>query len=56
MPNANQTLPNAQPKMSASHTEQQKQRKPNDISGIAVHAHFKIFDPVSKQVHVEGRA
>lgn len=56
MPNANQISPNAQTTVSASQAEQQKQRKPNDISGIAIQAHFKIFDPVSKQVHVEGRA
>lgn len=56
MPNANQILPNAQPTVSASSASQQTQRKPNETSGIAVQAHFKIFDPVSKQVHVEGRA
>lgn len=55
MSNVNQKLPNAQPKPVAEAAEQ-KQRKPDDTSGIAVQAHFKIFDPASKQVYVEGRA
>lgn len=55
MPNANQILPNSQPN-SAAQVPAQPERKPNEISGIAVQAHFKIFDPASKQVYVEGRA
>jgi hypothetical protein len=31
-------------------------RKPNESGNISVQAHFKIFDPATKQVFVEGRA
>lgn len=31
-------------------------RKPNESGAIVVQAHMKIFDPVSRQVYVEGRA
>jgi len=31
-------------------------RRPNESGTIAVQAHMKIFDPVTKQVYVEGRA
>jgi hypothetical protein len=30
--------------------------KPNEKGNITVQAHFKIFDPQSKKVYVEGRA
>jgi hypothetical protein len=30
--------------------------KPNEHGSIIVQAHFKIFDPQTKQVYVEGRA
>lgn len=31
-------------------------RKPNETGSVIVQAHMKIFDPVNKQVFVEGRA
>lgn len=31
-------------------------RKPNESGSIVVQAHMKIFDPVTRQVYVEGRA
>ena len=34
----------------------QQARKPNDKGNITVQAHFKIFDPQTKKVYVEGRA
>jgi hypothetical protein len=30
--------------------------KPNEHGSIVVQAHFKIFDPQTKKVYVEGRA
>ena len=56
MPNANQTMLNSQPKPNIPVAVPQNKRNPNEISGIAVQAHFKIFDPENKQVFVEGRA
>lgn len=56
MPNANQTTSNTQPKNNIPAAAQQNRRNPNEISGIAVQAHFKIFDPENKKVFVEGRA
>jgi hypothetical protein len=31
------------------------QKKPDDSGTIAVNAHFKIFDPNTKEVYVEDR-
>ncbi len=56
MPNANQKMLNPQPNNNVPKAVQQNKRNPNEISGIAVQAHFKIFDPENKKVFVEGRA
>lgn len=53
------TMLNIQPKQpEKSETQQTKPavRKPNESGNINVQAHFKIFDPATKQVFVEGRA
>jgi hypothetical protein len=31
-------------------------RKPNDVGGISVEAHIRIFDPKTQQIFVEKRA
>lgn len=55
------TMLNIQPKQPEKPVVQQPSpavaaRKPNDSGHISVQAHFKIFDPATKQVYVEGRA
>lgn len=51
MSNTQQKQPNSPNPQSA-----QQERKPNDAGRVVVQAHMKIFDPVTKQVYVEGRA
>jgi len=36
--------------------KQQNERKPNDSGSIRVEGHVRIFDPNTKQTHVEKRA
>jgi hypothetical protein len=53
------TMLNIQPKPPEKPVTQQAKpaaRKPNESGHISVQAHFKIFDPATKQVFVEGRA
>ncbi len=53
------TMLNIQPKQPEKNVAQQPSpavRKPNESGHISVQAHFKIFDPATKQVYVEGRA
>lgn len=49
---------NQPPKQQDARTSsvQPKPAGPNEKGAIRVEARFKIFDPVSKKVHVEGRA
>lgn len=51
-------MSNIQPKISEKIIVQPPAapRRPNESGTIAVQAHMKIFDPVTKQVYVEGRA
>lgn len=51
-------MSNTQPKLSENNSVPQPvaTRRPNESGTIAVQAHMKIFDPVTKQVYVEGRA
>mgnify|MGYP003353653990 FL=1 len=55
MSNIEQKLPNGNP-MPAKTEPNSVERKPNDAGSVIVQAHMKIFDPVNKQVFVEGRA
>lgn len=50
----NQEPKDTKPEVKA--TAQPAQRRPNDTGSVVVQAHMKIFDPVTKQVFVEGRA
>jgi hypothetical protein len=43
-PDAAKTAPQAQPS------------RPNETGTISVEGHIRIFDPNTKEVHVEGRA
>lgn len=50
-------MSNIQPKLSEKiSVPQPPAARPNESGTIAVQAHMKIFDPVTKQVYVEGRA
>ena len=51
MPTQPQNLPNKPQTANA-----QTAKKPDDKGNVTVLAHFKIFDPQTKQVYVEGRA
>jgi hypothetical protein len=55
MSNLEKKLPNGNP-MPAKAESKSAERKPNDTGSVIVQAHMKIFDPVNKQVFVEGRA
>lgn len=33
-----------------------KPTRPNDFGSVQIDAHFKIYDPNTEQVYVEGRA
>ena len=33
-----------------------KNKRPNDFGSVQIDAHFKIYDPNTQQVYVEGRA
>lgn len=35
--------------------EQKAPRKPNEVSGIHVSGHIKIFDPNTKEVYIDKR-
>lgn len=54
------TMSNTQPiKQSAAVKSEQKNsqpRRPNEQGSFSVEAHFKIFDPKTREVYVEGRA
>lgn len=47
-----QSKPNEKPVTNA----QPAARKPNDSGTVVIQAHMKIYDPVTKQIYVEGRA
>lgn len=36
--------------------QQQETKKPDDVGGIHVQAHVKIFDPETQEVYLIGRA
>lgn len=47
-----QSTPNEKPVVNV----QPSARKPNDAGTVVIQAHMKIYDPVTKQIYVEGRA
>jgi hypothetical protein len=50
---SNQT---SQQKANVNQKQPSSQKKPNERGSFEVQAHFKVFDPQTKQVYVEGRA
>jgi len=51
-------MSNTQPNQPTAANTQSKPQpgRPNEQGSIVVQAHMKIFDPVTKQIYVEGRA
>ena len=49
-------MTNTQPTPSTDTDKKSQPARPNEQGAIVVQSHMRIFDPVSKQIYVEGRA